>query len=85
MALNAEVTRLLTSMLPIAVDDGSTIEPESMPLSARHFTSASPAIAAAEASWPVWLMPLRFRMVPSNELVVATGMPFASAALTMSL
>ena len=56
-----------------------------MPLSGRHLTSASPAMAAAEASWPVWLMPLRFRIVPSNELVVATGMPVASAALTMSL
>ena len=85
IALKAEVTRLFTSILPIAVDEGSTIEPFSMPLSARHLTSASPAIAAAEASWPVWLMPLRLRIVPSKELVVATGMPFASAALTMSL
>ena len=59
MALKAEVTRLLTSILPIAVDDGSRIEPDSMPCSTRQSTSASPAIAAADASWPVWLMPLR--------------------------
>ena len=64
---------------------GSTIEPLSTPLSSTHLASASPPIAAADASWPVWLMPLRLRCVPSNELVVATGMPFASAALTMSL
>ena len=40
--------------------------------------------AAAEASWPVWLMPLRLRIPGSNELVVAIGMPSASAARTMS-
>ena len=85
IALKAAVTRLLTSMLPIAVEDGSTIEPPVDAAVEHALASASPPIAAADASWPVWLMPLRFRMVPSNELVVATGMPFASAALTMSL
>ena len=79
------MTRLFTSILPIAVEDGNTIEPPSTPRSSTHFASASPPIAAADASWPVWLMPLRFRMVGSKELVVATGMPFASAVLTMSL
>jgi hypothetical protein len=37
--------------------------------------SASPPIAAADASWPVWLMRVAVDDAPSNELVVATGMP----------
>jgi hypothetical protein len=75
----------LTSTLPIAVEEGRMIEPLSTPLASTHFAKASPPMAAAEASWPVWLMALRSRMLPSNELVVATGMPLFSAAFTMSL
>ena len=56
IALKAAVTRLFTSMLPIAVEDGNTIEPPVAPLSSTQLASASPPIAAADASWPVWLM-----------------------------
>ena len=41
------------------VADGNMIEPLSTPLSSTHLASAAPAIAAADASWPVWLMPSR--------------------------
>ena len=85
VAWNAAVTRLLTSILPTGTVFGNRIEPLLMPLAIRHLTIASPPIAAAEASWPVWLMLLRSSSVPSKELVVATTTPFSSSFLTMSL
>ena len=77
-ASNAAVVRLLTSTLPIVVVLGNRIEPLSAPLARTHSTMASPPIAAAEASWPVWLMPLRSMRPGSKLLRVATGMPSSS-------
>ena len=84
-ASNAAMVRLLTSTLPIVVVFGNRIEPPSAPLSRMHLTIASPPIAAAEASWPVWLMLLRSLSPGSKLLKVATGMPSSSALAITSL
>ena len=82
-AWKAAVMRLLTSTLPSVVVFGKMIEPLA-PDASTHFAMASPPIAAADASWPVWLMLLRLRITGSKLLVVATGMPSSHAFLTMS-
>ena len=64
-ARKAAVTRWLTSTLPAAVWLGNRIEPPLMLCLTRQSTSASPPIAAAEASCPVWLMLLRSYSVGS--------------------
>ena len=59
VASNAALTRLFTSILPSVVVLGNTIDPPFTPDLMTHCAIASPPMAAADASWPVWLMALR--------------------------